>query len=392
MVRQAAPGAISGDEARSLVTLLGQAERAVASGIALLAPVVLETGSYAKEGHATAADWLGEVAGSSAGVAKGRLAAAERAASSPELARALHGAELSAAELKMVTDTAKVAPEAAATLLPLVAERASHQELSDAAARMRSAARCAETARARRARVHVQRHVRWRQDPHGGIRGEFFCDEVAWAGVGPVLEAEAKARAKAAGAGEPLEAHRLDALIALLSGARPRGRGTPRPRAIVLVDARALRRGHAQRDEVCEIEGVGPVSVDAATELLGEAGLQFVVQDGVDVRTVTGTSRSIGARLDTALLVRDRVCVVPGCGRRLGLERDHWQVDFGHDGPTALANLARLCGPHHDMKTHGGWRLGGGPGHWTWEPPEHPPSAGYIARARRLAAAKAKRE
>ena len=45
----------------------------------------------------------------------------------------------------------------------------------------------------------------------------------------------------------------------------------------MIIDAGALRRGTAEGGELCEIEGIGPVSVDAATELLGEGGLQFLV-------------------------------------------------------------------------------------------------------------------
>jgi hypothetical protein len=41
------------------------------------------------------------------------------------------------------------------------------------------------------------------------------------------------------------------------------------------------------------------------------------------------------------------------------------------------------------MKTYGGWRLTGGPGHWNWVAPKNPPSAGYIARKRKLEAQKA---
>src|SRR5271156_2380005 len=90
VVRSAAPGRLSGEEAAELVALFAEAERAASSGIALLSPRVTETGSYAKEGYASAPDWLGALSGSSAGVAKGRLAAAERAARTPELSRALH--------------------------------------------------------------------------------------------------------------------------------------------------------------------------------------------------------------------------------------------------------------------------------------------------------------
>ena len=135
VVRSTVPSSVSGDEALSLVALLGEAERAVDSGIALFAPRVIDTGSFTKQGYATAPDWLGAVSGSPAAAAKGRLVAAERAAESPELAEAVRGGDLSAAQLKIVTDTAAVAPQAAATLLPLIKGGASHRELSAAASR-----------------------------------------------------------------------------------------------------------------------------------------------------------------------------------------------------------------------------------------------------------------
>lgn len=65
-------------------------------------------------------------------------------------------------------------------------------------------------------------------------------------------------------------------------------------------------------------------------------------------------------------------------------------IDFVNEGPTELANLARLCAPHHDMKTNGGWTLGGGPGRWTWDPPLKPPSKGRLDRERKVASEKAK--
>jgi hypothetical protein len=353
-VHTTSPGSISGDDALALVALLGEAERAAASGIALLSPVVVESGSYAKAGHASAPDWLGAVSGSSAGAAKGRLGAAQHAARSPELAGALHDAQLSADQLKIVAKVMAVAPEAPGALLSLVEDGASNQELRDAAARLKAEARSVECDRARRARVHTNRHFHWHQDPEGGVRGGFFCDEVAWATVAPRLEAEAKARWKAAGSaeGESLDAHRLDAFLEIMGCADGATGGSgPRARAVVLIDATALRRGTTKGDELCEIEGVGPVSVEAATELLGEASLQFVIKDGVDIATVTGSTRAIAQRIETALVVRDRTCVVPHCGKRLGLESDHRQVDYGDHGPTELANLVRLCPEHHDLKT-----------------------------------------
>ena len=145
---------------------------------------------------------------------------------------------------------------------------------------------------------------------------------------------------------------------------------------MIIINAESLRRGTTQGDELCEIDGIGPVSVAAATELLSEGGFQYLVKEGFDIKTVTKSTRVVQHCIDMALVVRDRVCARPGCGNRLGLERDHWQVDFGQDGPTELDNLVRLCPECHRLKTDGGWRLEGRPGAWrvgrTPQAPERP--------------------
>ena len=199
VVRVLSPTSVSGDQARELAAVLARGERAAASGIALLTPRVVETGSFSKVGHASAPEWLASVSGTSSGVAKGRLAAAEGAAVTPTLRQALHGGELSTAQLALVTKTAAEAPEATTDLLNLLEHGASHQELSDEASRRRAGARRADDEAARRSRVHARRHLRWHQQDGGGVRGEFSCDEVTWAGVAPVLEAAARQRWRAAG-------------------------------------------------------------------------------------------------------------------------------------------------------------------------------------------------
>jgi hypothetical protein len=160
--------------------------------------------------------------------------------------------------------------------------------------------------------------------------------------------------------------------------------------ALVLVDEAALRRGSLSPRDTCEIGGIGPVSLEAVTDLLGDATAQFVIKSGRDVSMVTSSTRAIPRQVAAALVVRDRTCVVPGCGKRLFLETDHSDVDYADGGPTSLGNLVRLCPAHHDMKTNGGWRILGGPGRWRWMPPARPPTAGRIARRRRLTAARAK--
>ncbi len=387
------PRSLSGDEARRLVDALAQGERAVGSGIALLTPRVVETGAHAKEGHGNAPDWLASVSGTSAGVARGRLAAAKAAVADEALTRALRDGELSSAQLKVMGRAEACAPGSAETLLELAAHGVSHQELSDAAARLRTASRSREEAQARRTRVHAHRHFRWRQCPDGGIRGEFFADEVQFARVAPLIDARAKARWKAAGAKDPttLEAHRLDAFIELLAqGASSPGDGGggSRVETLVVIDAAALRRGSVEGDELCEIEGIGPVSVAAATELLSEGALRYIIKEGFDIKTVTKATRDIATCIDAALIVRDRTCCVHPCGKRLGLQRDHVHVAFRDDGASELDNLVRLCPEHHALKTYGGWMIRGGPGHWNWVAPARPKSAGAISRARKVATAR----
>ncbi|HEY2214637.1 MAG TPA: HNH endonuclease signature motif containing protein, partial [Acidimicrobiales bacterium] len=159
---------------------------------------------------------------------------------------------------------------------------------------------------------------------------------------------------------------------------------------VVLVDGEALRRGTTNPGEICEIDGIGPISVEAATELLCDGAAQFMLRSAKSICSVTGRSRYVAQRLAMTLVARDRTCAVPGCGVSKHLESDHCLADYAKGGLTELSNLARLCPSHHDMKSHGGWKLEGQPGQWEWAAPDNPPSAGAISRARRLAAAKAK--
>jgi len=376
------------DDARRSVEWFAELEKIGASGVALLSPQVVADGSFAKEGHGTGADWLGAVTGTSPSAARKALKAASMAEQSPVLQEALAKGELSSSELDLVAQAAAIAPKGEERLLPLVG-KASPAELRDELSNMRAETRSKEVAHERRSRVHRNRHFRWRQDPSGGIRGEFFCDEAAWARFAPSVESRAVALQKEAhrlGSDESLDAFRMDALLDLMG----EGGAGSAPGAIVLIDAESLRQGSMAPGGTCEIDGIGVVSVEAATELLGQGNVQFIVKDGVDIRTVTSATRTIPKRVETALIARDRVCAVPGCGARHGLQIDHRDIDFADDGPSELNNLVRLCRTHHDLKTHGGFRLEGEAPDWKWIPPAQPKSAGYIARARRLAAIKAK--
>jgi 5-methylcytosine-specific restriction endonuclease McrA len=223
-------------------------------------------------------------------------------------------------------------------------------------------------------RIRRHRYLRHWSDAEGAfcLQARMTADDGArvLAGLAPHRE-RIFTEARAAGRREPSEAYAADALVAMASVEAGEGTGSPRATVQVRVDHSALVRGHTERGEVCEIPGVGPIPVAAARRLASDSIITAVVSEGSDVTAVAHLGRTIPARVRTALEARDPTCVVPRCGIRRGLEIDH-RVPFAEGGPTTLSNLARLCSWHHYQKTHRGYRLGGGPGTWTWEGPDPP--------------------
>ena len=130
----------------------------------------------------------------------------------------------------------------------------------------------------------------------------------------------------------------------------------PPATVIVRVDLAALRRGRALPGELCELDGHGPVPLPVVESLVDDAYLACVFTEAGDIRAVAHLGRTVNAPLRTALALRDRHCVVPGCGVAYSLEIDHVRpLESG--GRTELSNLALLCRHHHRMKTYDGWVL-----------------------------------
>ena len=197
--------------------------------------------------------------------------------------------------------------------------------------------------------------------------------------------------ARRAGVEEPRRALAADALVRLVctrshaagdddpkSGRGRNGAGTARSRGApetgssapatmvhVRVDHAALVRGRVESGEICEIPGVGPIPVSVARALAADSILSVLVTNGVDVTGVAHAGRSIPASVRRALVERDPVCVVPGCGQPDDLEIDHVEP-FARGGATSLENLVRLCHWHHYLKTHQGHRIERADDDWRW--------------------------
>jgi hypothetical protein len=346
-------------EAQRLVDVLSEGERLCQAGRALASQRVLATRAWRGSGYRTPAQWLAARTRGTLSQAITGVETAHRLSSFPATQDAFVSGRLSEVQVAEITAAASADPRAERELLD-VARRDTVAALRDRCREVRAAAAEDEDTAER---IRRGRYLRNWTDRSGAVRLDARLAPDDGARVIAAVSARAarlQEAARRSGQREPAEAYAADALVGLADG-------TPGPKAVVHVhvDEAALERGRVLAGETCRISGVGPVPVATVRRLAADAIVKAVATDGADIRAVAHLGRAIPARLRTALEARDPVCVVPGCDVRSGLEIDHI-VPLARGGPTALANLARLCRWHHAQKTHHGWRLGGVPGAWTW--------------------------
>lgn len=380
------PAALSPEDSRRLLQLGCCIEALGASLKMRVAKVAVLGVPYGEEGHRSQAGWLAEATRSSLSQATELLVCGQALESLPVLAEAISQGELSSLETRSLVCAAKDNPGAQEELLSCARALPVSQMLRVSK----------ETARAGREKDPAQRqallsrrYCRSWSAVDGMLRlSAALLPEDGLAVVSAIRSAGAhfSDEARRAGLGqEDPSAYEADALVALVRDDRriatffgPEGGRSRRPEMVLHVNLEALRRGQREDGEICEVPGVGPVSLEVAEGLIGESLLNLVISDGVSVASVTHVGRCVPAPVQSGLEARDRHCVVPGCQVTVSLEIDHWQIPFAKGGPSALWNLARICRLHHRMKTYDGWELSGGPGQWEWNPPKDlaPPGDG----------------
>jgi hypothetical protein len=366
------PEVLTADAAVDLVDRFVTLEKLVAAGKALAARRVAASNVWRGAGERSAAHWLARRSGVSIGSAMSTLETAARLPELPAVDRAVRAGELSTVQANEIASAAGSDAKAGAELVD-VARNDGVAGLKDRCRRVKAAAAPDELARHRA--IHASRSLRHWEDPDGAGRldGRFTPEVLAELLVAlEPFEAEAFRAARAEGRREGFDAYRADALLALARAGRDgTGGGSSRPRNTVhvVIDHAALVRGKAEPGERCEVAGVGPVPVHVVRSMMDDAFVTAVVSDGVDVATVAHLGRRPTAHQRSALEVRDPECVVPTCHVRVGLEIDHVEP-WSATRITKLDALARLCRFHHAQKTHEGYRLEGGPGHWRWLKPD----------------------
>lgn len=146
------------------------------------------------------------------------------------------------------------------------------------------------------------------------------------------------------------------------------GEGYARPHLTVTVDAEPLATG---RGAAAGVPFLGPLSVAAARRIACDAELTPISLDPELVPLDVGRpTYVVSGGLRRALIARDHGCAFPGYGRPPGWCHAHHVTHWADGGPTALGNLALLCGHHHRLVHHQGWEIRpGADGHPWFRPP-----------------------
>jgi hypothetical protein len=361
--------ALTPAEVRAVVDQASAVEKA-AAGVRLRALRHIDT-------DPSTVDWLARKTGQSKAQAARDVEAASKVR--PATDQALKDGELSADQAREVASGADADPAEERSLLDS-ARRESMAELRRKAKKVRAAA--TDDAEKEK-QAQAERDVRSESDPETGkstITVEGPGGKVAkmLAFLEPFTQAEFE-RARKEGRRERRGALQFDALLAALGLAADRRIGrddtAPSPGALakmlVRVDATALQRGRTVAGESCEIDGLGPVPVAALRDLLPDAAIYLIVENGRDVFNVTNLARGTNAHQKVVLEWLGVECARQGCGATRNLQIDHRQ-DWAKVHVTELANLDWLCTPDHRRKTHQGWSLVEGTGRRPMVPPDHP--------------------
>ncbi len=403
-------------------------ERLAAAAETLLAARVEQSRAWQRSGCRSAAEQLAWISGTGIGRARDQLATSKALEHLPATTEAVRGGKLSGAQTSEITAAAAVNAAAEKRLLD-VASHDSLAELHNEALRARAAGDPDPDSTHRR--IHTNRQLRTFTDPEGAwnlhARGPAHTGALIERALDELVDRIYRSRRTAEH--EPREAYAYDALLGLAG--HPAGRhgrtvdpataataahtdgacagsttdterdadspvetqpetqretqhsanpGNAWPRserylALLRIDIEALARGTRTGEELCEITGIGPIPVDTARRLLGDAVLKLVITRGNDVVNVTHLGRGPTTAQRIALLWQSPTCSVEGCAST-HVEIDH-STPWAETRVTRLDQLDHLCDSHHDMKHRRGWALIPGTGPRPFVPPDdarHPRS------------------
>ncbi|HEU4869104.1 MAG TPA: DUF222 domain-containing protein [Actinomycetota bacterium] len=307
------------DRAQSLELYerLCRGERLMHAAKALAGKQLADCRAWYETDHKSTAHFMAAVAGTTISHQCNMLEVAEVLPELPETDKAFRSGALTEEKVIDLAFAAALDPESEEGLLVL-AEAASLEEFRAECARVRHAA---SSEAQRHERAHKRRYLKHWIDLDGAFRlsGSFTPEAGARiiSAIEPYRQKVSDRLSKRGRKGRaPSGAVLADALVEMAGHDRTAGDDKPGPRAMIHVrlDYEAMMRGYTMPGEICEVPGVGPISVAEANSMLGDALVTAVVMDGTDIRNLIKVGRVIPARLEAALIERDQCCVVPGAG------------------------------------------------------------------------------
>jgi len=368
-------------------------ERLAASGRVLIAARAAEADAWRRDGCPSAAAWLALRQGTDTGRARADLATSEQLGALPDTADAVRNGELSPQQAGAVADGASANPAAENDLLE-TAKSDSLRHTKEEAARRRAEVEAEES------KVERERKVR------AGRKAYWWTKDGRWClyAEGPLAEGAELQQAlenrigeihrdRRNGEREGREQYAYDALIDLTrgttsdstdtdgaastsnggpgSGGRRQRRESVRRLMLVRVDLAALINGAVGEGEVCEIPGIGPISVEQARTMFGDSILRLVTTNGTAVIDVVNPARKPTEAQRIAKLWTDPKCCVAGCNRTVDLEYEH-REDYARTQHTVLVESEHMCTFHHQLKTLENWQLVEGTGRRPFVDPTDP--------------------
>lgn len=345
---------------------------------------VHRSGAANADGYVTTAAFLKHICHFSPGAARDRVDTAIRVQEKPAVAAVFAEGAISYQHAKVITDALEpLPPEIQADAEPVLLE----------AARQYDPMRLAQIARRLRHIVDPDgqasiderhRESRW-LDISTTFEGLGVLRGVLDAESAEVLRTAIDALSKRAGTLDertPAQ-RRADALVDLASRALDSATlpesGGERPHLTVVVDLATLRRESTVPGEFLSLvpigrEAVRRIACDAivtrattADHHDGAAAPQIPtwlldalppqLRGPTQPLDVGRASRTATPAIRKALAVRDKGCVMPGCGRPPSRCEAHHIVHWIDGGVTALHNMVLLCAFHHHFVHDHGWRI-----------------------------------
>jgi hypothetical protein len=344
-------GALTGAEAVEALCDLEVVARIVDGMRAQAMKRVQDTNAHAGTAYPDAAKFMANKLGRRVTEVRDTIHTASKLEDLPATSQAVREGRLTSAAARSIADAATLNPAAERELLA-AADRGP-TALSKAAIEARKAVESSEDRSERQRRSQY-----WKMwtDDDGMVAGKFRFTPEDGGIVEKMIEGLRQKLFRAHRAGkdhEPNDYYNAQAALSLLLGTADAKADV---RVNIIVDHDALKRGDVFEGETCEIQGVGPVSVEWVRSILGEAFLTAIVKKGTDIRTVAHFGRNVPELVQTALIVGGHECGAEDCEIYGYLERDHMH-DFALGGETSLENLIWLCYFHHRLKSRG-WILG----------------------------------